>query len=142
MLLSICEREKVDCLIPTIDTDLFLLVENKCKFEPLGTKVLISRPEKVRICRDKNYTADYFIFLGLKSPRPLNSVKKYENELNSGIQSFTADIFCDYDGKPVYITPRERMLNGEALTYIDKAAKDGAVYCRFDQSGCVNEDTQ
>ena len=37
-LLSICEKEKVDCLIPTIDTDLLLLAENKEKFEAIGTK--------------------------------------------------------------------------------------------------------
>lgn len=36
-LLSICEREKVDCLIPTIDTDLLLLAENKKRFESIGT---------------------------------------------------------------------------------------------------------
>lgn len=263
MLLSICEKEKVDCLIPTIDTDLLILAENKSRFEQVGTKVLISRPEKVKLCRDKNYTADYFISLGLKSPRPFNSVEKYALEINSGRQSlpafikpkdgsssinayrvdtfedlklysekigdyiiqpfiagkeYTIDIFCDYEGNPVYITPRERMavragevlktritqnevmiaemrtliadykpcgqitvqliqdeqtgdnyyieinprfgggaplsikagadsaeavirmLNGEALTYIDRAAKDGAIYCRFDQSVCVNED--
>ena len=28
-LLTICETKKVDCLIPTIDTDLLLLAENK-----------------------------------------------------------------------------------------------------------------
>ncbi len=263
MLLSICGRENVDCLVPTIDTDLLLLAENKSKFEQIGTKVLISRPEKVKICRDKNYTADYFISLGLKSPRPFNSVEKYVKELVSGKQIFpafikpkdgsssinayrvdtledlklyaekigdyiiqpfisgkeyTIDIFCDYEGNPVYITPRERiavragevlktkitqdevmiaeiktliadykpcgqitvqliqdewtgdnyyieinprfgggaplsikagadsaeavirMLSGESLTYIDKAARDGAIYCRFDQSVCVNED--
>ena len=44
MLLSICAREKVDCLIPTIDTDLLLLAKNKCRFEQIGTKVLISHP--------------------------------------------------------------------------------------------------
>ena len=33
-----------------------------------------------------------------------------------------------------------RMLRGEILAYRDKAAKDGAIYCRFDQSVCVNED--
>ena len=66
MLLSICAREKVDCLIPTIDTDLLLLAKNKNSFEQIGTKVLISNPEKVKLCRDKNYTADYFISLGLK----------------------------------------------------------------------------
>lgn len=262
-LLSICAREKVDCLIPTIDTDLLLLAKNKCRFEQIGTKVLISHPEKVQLCRDKNYTADYFISLGLKSPRPFNSVKKYEDELNSGKQSFpafikpkdgsssinayrvdtledlklyaekiedyiiqpfisgkeyTIDIFCDYEGNPVYITPRERMavragevlktrivqdevmigemktliadykpcgqitvqlirdentgdnyyieinprfgggaplsikagadsaeavlkmLNGEKIIYQHKAAQDGAIYCRFDQSVRVNED--
>lgn len=262
-LLAICERENVDCLIPTIDTDLLLLSKHKHCFEHIGTKVLISRTEKVQICRDKNYTADYFISLGLKSPKPFNSVEKYEAELNLKKQSFpafikpkdgsssinayrvdnlddlklyaekirdyiiqpyisgkeyTIDIFCDYDGNPVYITPRERMavragevlktrivqdevmiaemqaliadympcgqitvqlirdektgdnyyieinprfgggaplsmkagadsaeavlkmLNGDRLSYYNKAARDGAIYCRFDQSICVNED--
>ena len=264
-LLEICERENVDCLIPTIDTDLLLLSEHKHCFEHIGTKVLISRTEKVQICRDKNYTADYFISLGLKSPKPYNSIEKYEVEKKKKKQSFpafikpkdgsssinaykvdslddlklyaekigdyiiqpyisgteyTIDIFCDYDGNPVYITPRERMavragevlktrivqdevmiaemqaliadympcgqitvqliqdektgdnyyieinprfgggaplsmkagadsaeavlkmLNGDRLSYHNKAARDGAIYCRFDQSICVNEDGQ
>ena len=147
-------REAVDCLIPTIDTDLLLLAENKRHFESIGTKVLISAANKVRLCRDKNFTADYFRSLGLKSPRPVNSVEKYESELEKGcvgfpafikpkdgsssidaykvdnledlklyaekigdyiIQPFiagreyTIDIFCDYEGNPVYITPRERL---------------------------------
>lgn len=80
-LLKICEKEKVDCLIPTIDTDLLILSEYKQDFEQIGAKVLVSRFEKIKICRDKNYTADYFISLGLKSPKPFNSVEKYEAEL-------------------------------------------------------------
>lgn len=32
-----------------------------------------------------------------------------------------------------------RMMNGEKLDYVEKAAKDGVVYSRFDQSICVNE---
>lgn len=261
-LLAICEEENIDCLIPTIDTDLLLLAKSKELFESRGTRVLISNPDKVLICRDKNYTAEYFRSLGLKSPLPVNSVKKYEDKLQSGetkfpvfikpkdgsssinaykvdnlsdlkmyankigdyiIQPFisgkeyTIDIFCDYNGKPVYITPRERlavragevlktkitqddtmisemlaliadykpcgqitvqlirdeitgddyyieinprfgggaplsmkagansakailrMLNGEKLEYNAKAARDGAVYCRYDQSICINE---
>ena len=261
-LLEICEAEKVDCLIPTIDTDLLLLAENKQRFETIGTKVLVSEVDKVKICRDKNFTADYFVSLGLKSPLPLNSVEKYEQAMANGTISFpvfikpkdgsssinaykveniddlklyaekikdyiiqpfisgkeyTIDIFCDYEGKPIYITPRERlavragevlktkitqdetmiaemmklvedykpcgqitvqliqdektgdnyyieinprfgggaplsikagansakavlkMLNGEKLTYQEKAARDGAIYSRFDQSICVNE---
>lgn len=261
-LLAICESEKVDCLIPTIDTDLLLLAENKKQFEAVGTKVLISAVDKVQLCRDKNYTADYFVSLGLKSPLPMNNVEKYEEVMAKGKVSFpafikpkdgsssinaykvenlddlklyaekiedyiiqpfisgreyTIDIFCDYEGNPVHITPRERlavrsgevlktkitqddtmiaemlkliadykpcgqitvqliqdektgdnyyieinprfgggaplsikagadsakavlkMLSGEKLVYQEKAAKDGSVYSRFDQSVCVNE---
>lgn len=146
-LLTICETEHVDCLIPTIDTDLLSLAENKFRFEAIGTKVLISEINKVRLCRDKRYTADYFISLGLKSPVPVDEVEKYSagfpafikpKDGSSSIDSykvdnkadlklyadkiknyiiqpfikgreFTIDIFCDYDGKPVYITPRERL---------------------------------
>ena len=262
-LLDICERNKVNCLIPTIDTDLLLLAENKKLFEEIGTKVLISATDKVQLCRDKNYTAEYFISLGLKSPLPINCVKKFERIMGRGDVTFpafikpkdgsssinayrvdnledlklyadkigdyiiqpyisgreyTIDIFCDYEGNPVYITPRERlavragevlktriaqddimisemqrliadfkpcgqitvqlirdektgtnyyieinprfgggaplsikagadsakavlkMLNGEKLSYLEKSARDGAVYSRFDQSICINEE--
>ena len=254
-LLKICEEEQVDCLIPTIDTDLLLLAENKKRFEAIGTKVLISAVDKVKLCRDKRYTADYFISVGLKSPIPVDDASKYtfgypafikpkdgsssidaykvnnEAELEeyakkvndyivqpfiSG-REFTIDIFCDYEGNPVFITPRERlavragevlktrihqddvmidemlkliadykpcgqitvqliqeettgenyyieinprfgggaplsikagadsakavirMLNGEKLEYAPKAARNQAVYSRFDQSICVDE---
>lgn len=254
-LLNICETEKVDCLIPTIDTDLLILAENKAKFEAIGTKVLISAVDKVKLCRDKRYTADYFISVGLKSPTPVDDVEKYtfgypafikpkdgsssidaykvncEEDLKAYAKKikdyiiqpfisgreFTIDIFCDYSGNPVFITPRERlavragevlktrihqdetmiqemhalvkdykpcgqitvqliqdettgdnyyieinprfgggaplsikagadsasavirMLNGEQLSYIEHAARDKAVYSRFDQSICVDE---
>ena len=254
-LLSICEQENVDCLIPTIDTDLLLLAENKEKFEAIGTKVLISAVDKVKLCRDKRFTADYFISLGLKSPLPVDDVENYTsgypafikpkdgsssvdaykveneedlrtyaNKINDYIiqpfisgREYTIDIFCDYEGNPVYITPRERlavragevlktqicqddtmiaemktlcadykpcgqitvqliqdentgdnyyieinprfgggaplsikagadsakgvirMLNGETLNYVEKAARNKATYSRFDQSICVDE---
>ena len=254
-LLEICRREKVDCLIPTIDTDLLILAENKEKFEAVGTKVLISAVDKVKLCRDKRFTADYFISLGLKSPEPVDAAEKYnmgfpafikpkdgsssinaykvtnEEDLKvyaekiddyiiqpfiSG-KEYTIDIFCDYEGNPVFITPRERMavragevlqtricqddvmiaemktliadykpcgqitvqliqdentgdnyyieinprfgggaplsikagadsaeavirmLKGEKLDYAEKAARDQAIYSRFDQSVCVFE---
>lgn len=254
-LLEICETEKIDCLIPTIDTDLLLLAENKEKFKAIGTKVLISAVDKVKLCRDKRYTADYFMSVGLKSPVPVDDAAKYNlgfpafikpkdgsssidaykvnsaEELEEYVKKvndyivqpfisgreFTIDIFCDYEGNPVYITPRERlavragevlktrihqddtmihemldlvadykpcgqitvqliqdevtrdnyyieinprfgggaplsikagadsakavirMLNGEKLEYEHKAAKNKAVYSRFDQSVCVDE---
>lgn len=254
-LLEICKAENVDCLIPTIDTDLLLLAENKEKFEEIGTKVLISAVDKVKLCRDKRYTADYFMSVGLKSPVPVDDAAKYNlgypafikpkdgsssidaykvnnaeeleeyaRKVNDYIvqpfilgREFTIDIFCDYEGNPIFITPRERlavragevlktrihqddimiqemldlvadykpcgqitvqliqdevtgenyyieinprfgggaplsikagadsakavirMLNGEKLAYVPKAARNKAVYSRFDQSICVDE---
>lgn len=261
VLMDTCKNEKIDCLIPLIDTDLLLLSENKGRFESLGTKVLISAIDKVALCCDKNLTAAYFHSLGLKSPQPANSVEKYMEMFKDGESGFpafikpkdgsssidayrvdhpddlrvyaekigdfviqpyvagkeyTIDIFCDYEGHPVYITPRERlavragevlktrivqdetmisqmrtliedfkpcgqitvqliqeetsgenyyieinprfgggaplsikagadsakavirMLNGEKLDYQEMAAKDGALFSRYDQSICVN----
>jgi carbamoyl-phosphate synthase large subunit len=251
-LKRICKEECIDALIPTIDTDLMILAENKLDFGK--TRVVISDSEKIAVCRDKRYTADYFNSVGLKSPHPVDDIEQYkgdypafikpkdgsssifaykaenENELKAYagqvpdyiIQPFidgteyTVDIFCDFDGNPVFITPRirlavragevlkteitqdqkiidemqqlikdykpcgqitvqmirdketgedyyieinprfgggaplsikagadsaealVRLLNGEKLEYVDKAAKDGDIYSRFDQSIKVN----
>lgn len=146
-LLYMCQSDHIDIIIPTIDTDLLVLSQNKDKFEKIGTKVLISSPDMISICRDKNYTADFFISCGLKAPKTYNNYEEYPNiypcfikpkDGSSSINAFkvnayeelvvyaekikdyviqpfisgkefTIDIFCDYDGKPIYITPRERL---------------------------------
>lgn len=76
-LAGICRNDRIDMLIPTIDTDLLVLSENREVFEQLGTKVLISKPDKIAICRDKNYTADFFESCGLKAPHTYNDYTKY-----------------------------------------------------------------
>lgn len=77
-LLEICETDQIDMLIPTIDTDLLLLSENVKKFEAIGTRALISKPDKIKVCRDKNYTADFFESCGLKAPRTVNDYQLYQ----------------------------------------------------------------
>ncbi len=154
-LLDFCKKESIDVLIPTIDTDLLVLSEHRTEFLNNGTRVLIAATEKVALCRDKNYTADYFISLGLNAPKTVNLVEDYKDKFpafikpkdgSSSINAFkaedmeqlkqygaqiedyviqpfvegteyTVDIFCDFDGKPVYITPRIRMAvrSGEVL---------------------------
>ena len=152
-LIKVCNDEKIDALIPTIDTDLLLLAQHKKDFG--NTKVIICDEDKVAICRDKRYTADYFNSVGLNSPHPVDDYKNYkegfpafikpkdgsssifahkvenEEELISYahqvpdyiIQPFisgteyTVDIFCDFEGNPIYITPRIRLAvrSGEVL---------------------------
>lgn len=146
-LLDICNTDKIDLLIPTIDTDLLVLSENKEKFDAIGTQVMISAPDKIRICRDKNYTSQFFVYCGLHAPMPVNDWKKYngaypafikpkdgsssvnafkvENREELAVyaaqiidyivqpfvsgQEYTIDIFCDWEGKPMSIVPRERL---------------------------------
>lgn len=146
-LLDICEADHIDLLIPTIDTDLLVLSENKEKFEAIGTRVMISAPDKIRICRDKNNTSQFFVDCGLHAPMPVNDWKEYKSGFpafikpkdgSSSINAFkveneeelevyagqvedyivqpfvngheyTTDIFCNWDGEPISIVPRERL---------------------------------
>lgn len=70
--------EHIDLIIPTIDTNLLILAENKERFEKHGIKVLISSPEMVGICRDKNATSLFFAECGLKAPMPVNDWRGYK----------------------------------------------------------------
>lgn len=144
-LKEICQEEQIDALIPTIDTDLMILAQNKKNFGK--TTVVISEKDKIAICRDKRFTADYFNSVGLKSPHPVDNWREYhggypafikpkdgsssvfaykvtdEEELKMLseqvpdyiIQPFiegteyTIDIFCDFCGEPIFITPRIRL---------------------------------
>lgn len=146
-LLDICVAEHIDLLIPTIDTDLLVLSENRDKFEAIGTRVMISDPDKIRICRDKNNTSQFFVDCGLHAPMPVNDWREYragypafikpkdgsssinafkvENEEELEVyagqvedyivqpfvsgREYTIDIFCDWNGEPISIVPRERL---------------------------------
>lgn len=146
-LIDICVADKIDVLIPTIDTDLLILSKNTEKFDKVGTKVLISKSDKILICRDKNNTGEFFESCGLKAPRTYNNYKNYpgpypcfikpkdgsssinafkvENGEELAVyagqiseyiiqpfvsgREFTIDIFCDFEGNPIFITPRERV---------------------------------
>lgn len=87
-LLRICATLEVNALIPTIDTDLYLLACEKQRFSDIGTTVFISAPEKIAVCRDKRYTADYFHSLGLESPDPAADVEAYQGGFPAFIKPF------------------------------------------------------
>ena len=146
-LLNICKGDGIDLIIPTIDTDLLILSENKDEFTKIGTKVMISEPDKIRICRDKNNISQFFVDCGLHAPTPYHEWHDYDGGFpafikpkdgSSSINAFradnfdelevyaeqiqdyviqpfisgreyTIDIFCDWEGNPISIVPRERM---------------------------------
>ena len=67
-LLSIVKNNQVKLLIPTIDTELKVLAENKKKFAKLGCHVLVSSEEIIDICMDKRKTYRFLIKNGFESP--------------------------------------------------------------------------
>ena len=77
-LIEICSADDIDLLIPTIDTDLQQLARSKPSFEAIGTRVMISSPEMISKCRDKNVTADFFQSCGLQAPQTVNDVDDYD----------------------------------------------------------------
>ena len=154
-LLKICREDRINLLIPTIDTDLLTLSQNAEQFDEIGTKVLISQSDKIAICRDKNLTSEFFEACGLNAPQTVNDYQRYsgpypcfikpkdgsssinafkvQNESELSVYArqlgdyiiqpfidgteYTVDIFCDYDGNPIHITPRIRLAvrSGEVL---------------------------
>lgn len=77
-LVRICHDDSIDLVIPTIDTDLLVLSEHTADFAAVGTRVLISAPDRIRICRDKNFTSEFFVSCGLKAPMPVNDWREYK----------------------------------------------------------------
>jgi carbamoyl-phosphate synthase large subunit len=77
-LLDICRRERIDALIPTIDTDLLLLSRSKAEFEAAGTRAVVSEEESVGLCRDKRLTADLLRRCGLSTPATGDDFKAYD----------------------------------------------------------------
>ena len=70
-LLEICRREKVGLLVPTIDPELGPLSEAVEAFAKIGTKVVVSLPEAVRVARDKYATTLALAKAGIPTPRSM-----------------------------------------------------------------------
>ncbi|MBU1083661.1 MAG: ATP-grasp domain-containing protein [Candidatus Omnitrophota bacterium] len=70
-ILEICLKEDIKLIVPTRDEELLLFAENSGKFMEKGIRVMISRPEVIRICRDKY---EFFRFLEKKN---IPTVKTY-----------------------------------------------------------------
>jgi carbamoyl-phosphate synthase large subunit len=70
-LLEISAHENVTLLVPTIDPELGVLSAQRDAFAAIGTCVLISSPDVVRVAGNKLSTASYLAARGIKAPRTL-----------------------------------------------------------------------
>lgn len=127
-LLEICKMDQINLIIPTIDTDFLLFSQNTEKLENIGTKVLISKPDKIAVCRDKNY-----IKIGIITDGRVSGQKKKLQAL--GLDKLVDDIIITDElggiqfRKPCDIAFRIMQhrwgLPFEQMTYVgDNAEKD------------------
>ncbi|GAB6011955.1 ATP-grasp domain-containing protein [Viscerimonas tarda] len=92
-VLTICQENNIGMIIPTIDTELQILSDNKDLFEDNNIKVIISSHKFIQTCRDKRITNNFFLEHGVNIPRPINKenptfpifIKPYDGSLSSDI---------------------------------------------------------
>jgi carbamoyl-phosphate synthase large subunit len=68
-LLTTCMTSQVGLVVPTIDTELLLLAQNRERFAENGIHIVISDVDLVHVCRDKRLTANLFDQLGIDIPK-------------------------------------------------------------------------
>jgi len=67
-LLKLCLQNKVGMVVPTIDTELMVLAENRTLFEKNGVYIIISSVDLIASCRDKRKTKGLFERISVRSP--------------------------------------------------------------------------
>lgn len=89
-LLNLCLAEQIKLIIPTLDTELQILADNKELFLNEGIQVVISSSEFVRDCRDKRKINKFFEEQGIGIPKSIDKgqptfplfIKPYDGSLS------------------------------------------------------------
>ena len=68
-LLHTCKINEIGLVVPTIDTELLLLAQQRETFAAHGIHLIISDEVLIKMCRDKRLTADLFNRLGIDTPK-------------------------------------------------------------------------
>jgi len=181
---AICQRERIDLIVPTIDDELPLFGELRPAFERMGVRVAASSQVAAELCNDKqalcahlrgrdiaaaqtwgptDLPADAPLPLIIKprfgrgsvnvfrasTPRELAFFLEYVpdpviQEFLTGAE-YTIDMLCDFDGRPLSVVPRERVVirsgvTDRGRTSGDRAMIDLALACAgvLDFAGAVN----
>ena len=123
-LITLCVEHQVKMVVPTIDTELLVLAQNKQRFKKEGIHVIISSTSFVEQCRDKRRINTFFLDNGIDIPKPIDKksptfplfIKPYDGSLS-------ADTYLIKSAKDLhdYHLNNERFL---FMEYIDKQEHD------------------
>lgn len=122
-ILKLCKDNQIGMIVPTIDTELMVLAENKKFFDGNGIFVSVSSLDFIRVCRDKRNTGKFFEKHGIRVPKSIDKkhptfplfAKPYDGSLSTNLhyiknaEELTTEIledpkllFMEYIDKEVY----------------------------------------
>ena len=132
-VLDLCQIHSIGLVIPTIDTELNSLAENRSRFESLGINLIISGASFVAACRDKRKTASIFDKLDISQPLIYDKdsirfpcfCKPYDGSSSIGAIAVESEssLTCD-------------LLNDEKNMFMELISKDYSEYtidCYYDK---------
>lgn len=108
-LLDICKKNEIGMIVPTIDTELLVLAENKKLFNDNDIIVCVSDLDFIRVCRDKRNTGDFLEKHNIRVPKAVDKynptfplfAKPYDGSLSTNLhyiknaEELTQDILDD-----------------------------------------------
>jgi carbamoyl-phosphate synthase large subunit len=123
-LIDICKKWNVKIVIPTIDTELIVLSQNRDLLISQGITPIISSYDFVKTCRDKRYTNDFFVTNNIDIAKPVSRdnlifpmfIKPFDGSLSKD----TFLIKSETDMKEFYLNDPRMMF----MEYIDHETHD------------------
>ena len=90
-LVDLCLSNNIKMIVPTIDTELLILAENKNRFAELGIHVIVSSVSFVQQCRDKRLINEFFESRNIPTPKKIDKhspefplfIKPYDGSLSA-----------------------------------------------------------
>lgn len=87
-LLNYCKENKIDAVLSVYDVDIPVLAHHRKAFAEIGTRLVISDEQFVRICNDKWQSYLYLTKYGFKTPKTYTALQAAKKALNEGELSF------------------------------------------------------
>lgn len=93
-LIDICKKEKIDFLIPLVDSELEILSKNKELFSNVGTEVCLNDAEKLNIIQDKYRLYKYLEEHNIAVPKTVRFNSKEEFIEGCRILGYPKETIC------------------------------------------------
>lgn len=93
-IIKICEEEKIDAVLPLHEDELFLIASHRGLFTEKSIYPIVSTPETVELCRDKNAFYNHLVTHNLPALPTCNGLAEFQKCFEHGQMNF-----------PVFVKP-------------------------------------